>query len=157
MSEPTNEPRTPQQPHRVRPVDLRDYVDFAPERARRIRVHATEHLALDVWCLEPRQATRAMNLEQDVTYTVIAGRSWFVTEEGEVGLDPMGGMLVPAGVVHGFENRGADPLIITASTGPAGQAPPDEPVSTEAKAVVAKREPGILRRAMDRLLGGGSH
>jgi hypothetical protein len=27
-------------------------------------------------------------------------------------------------------------------------------VSAEGKAVVAKREPGILRRTMDRLLGG---
>lgn len=154
MSRPTSDPGTPQRPDRVRPVDLRDYVDFAPDRARRVRVHATASLALDVWCLEPRQATSAMHLEQDVTYTVIAGRSWFVTDEGEVGLDPMGGMLVPAGVVHGFENRGADPLIVTASTGPAGPGPPEAPVADEGRAVVRPGR-GLLRRTLDRLLGAG--
>jgi mannose-6-phosphate isomerase-like protein (cupin superfamily) len=144
---------TPTPPERVRPVDVRDYVDFSRERARRVRVHVTDHLAMDVWCLEPRQATPTLHLDQDVAYTVITGRSWFVTDEGEIGLDPMGGMLVPAGVVHGFENRGADPLIITAATGPPGPAPADAPVADEQRAVVRKREPGVLRRALDRVLG----
>ena len=150
-----SEPTTPQQPERVQPVDLRDYVDFAPDRARRVRVYATGRVALDVWCLEPRQATPALHLDEDVAYTVIAGRSWFVTDEGEVGLDPMGGMLVPAGVVHGFENRGADPLIVTAACGPAGEAPADTPVAEDARAVVRTRERGLLRRTLDRLAGGG--
>jgi mannose-6-phosphate isomerase-like protein (cupin superfamily) len=140
---------------RVRPVDVRDYVDFSTEAARRVRVYATERLALDVWCLEPRQATSALHLDQDVVYTVIAGRSWFVTDEGEVGLDPMGGMLVPAGVVHGFENRGADPLIVTAATSPAGDEPASVPVVAEGAAVVPDPGAGPLRRLMDRLLGGG--
>lgn len=149
-----SDPAAPQPPERVRPVDLRDYVDFAPDRARRIRVHATTDLALDVWCLEPRQATPALHLDEDVAYTVIAGRSWFVTDEGEVGLDPMGGMLVPAGVVHGFENRSADPLIVTAACGPAGDAPVDAPTGADGAAVVRPREPGIVRRTLNRLLGG---
>lgn len=140
-------------PERVRPVDLRDYVDFSLEEPRRVRVYATEHVALDLWCLEPRQATPALHLDEDVAYTVIAGRSWFVTDEGEVGLDPMGGMLVPAGVVHGFENRGADPLIVSASTGPAGDDPEDTPVATDGVAVVEDPGPGPLRRMMDRLAG----
>ena len=149
-----SDPSSPQPPDRVRPVDLRDYVDFARDHARRVRIYGTTDLALDVWCLEPRQATPALDLEQDVAYTVIAGRSWFVTDEGEVGLDPMGGMLVPAGVVHGFENRSADPLIITAATGPAGEAPVDAPVAHDDRAVVRKREPGMLRRTLERLVGG---
>lgn len=146
----------PQTPAKVLPVDLRDYVDFSREAPRRVRVYATGRLALEVWCAEPRQATSALHLEQDVTYTVIAGRSWFVTDEGEVGLDPMGALLVPAGVVHGFENRGADPLIITAASSPPGPAPTDDPVVSEAAAVVAPRDPGLLRRTLDRVLGGGS-
>lgn len=144
---------TPQPPDRVRPVDLRDYVDVDPAQARRVRIYATDDLALDVWCLQPRQATPALDLDGDVAYTVIAGRSWFVTDEGEVGLDPMGGMLVPAGVVHGFENRGADPLIVTAAAGPAGEAPPDAPAADDARAVVRTREPGRVRRTLERLLG----
>jgi mannose-6-phosphate isomerase-like protein (cupin superfamily) len=145
--------RTPQQADQVRPVDLRDYVEFSTERAQRVRVHATEHLALDLWCLEPRQATPALHLRQDVTYTIIGGRSWFVTEEGEVGLDPMGSMLVPAGVAHGFENRSADPLIVVASQAPPGTDVAEAPVSEEAAAVVPEPPPGLLRRVTESLLG----
>jgi mannose-6-phosphate isomerase-like protein (cupin superfamily) len=137
----------------VRPVDLRDYVDFSTEGARRIRVHATAHLALDLWCLEPRQATPALHLDDDVTYTIIGGRSWFVTEEGEVGLDPMGSMLVPGGVVHGFENRSADPLIVVATQAPPGAQPEDAPVSDEGAAVTPEPPPGLLRRVTEGLLG----
>ena len=140
-------------PERVRPVDLRDYVAFSSDRPRRIRVHATVGLALDLWCLEPRQATPALRLEQDVTYTIIGGRSWFVTEEGEVGLDPMGSMLVPSGVAHGFENRSADPLIVVASQGPGGEQDADDPVDDEAAAVMPEPAPGLLRRITEGLLG----
>ena len=146
----------PDTPSQVRPVDLRDYVDFSLEEPRRVRVHATARLALDVWCAEPRQATSALHFDHDVAYTVIAGRSWFVTDEGEVGLDPMGSILVPAGVVHGFENRGADPLIITAACAPPGDGPVDAPVAGDAAAVVRPREPGWLRRTLDRVMGGGT-
>jgi mannose-6-phosphate isomerase-like protein (cupin superfamily) len=143
----------PQTPTQVRPVDLRDYVQFSTTDARRVRVHATAHLALDLWCLEPRQATAALHLEEDVTYTVIGGRSWFVTEEGEVGLDPMGSMLVPAGVAHGFENRSADPLIVVASQSPPGPDAVDTPTSDEAAAVTPEPPPGLLRRVTRALLG----
>jgi mannose-6-phosphate isomerase-like protein (cupin superfamily) len=166
MSEPSHgsDPDTPpapeapggaaaQTPTQVRPVDLRDYVEFSTSDARRIRVHATAHLALDLWCLEPRQTTSALHLEQDVTYTVIGGRSWFVTEEGEVGLDPMGSMLVPAGVAHGFENRSADPLIVVASQAPPGPGAVDAPTSDEAAAVTPEPPPGLLRRISQALLG----
>lgn len=147
------DPVPPETPPQVRPVDLRDYVDFAVDAAHRVRVHATGRLALDVWCLEPRQATSALHLEQDVAYTVIAGRSWFVTDQGEVGLDPMGALVVPAGVIHGFENRSADPLIVTAATTPPGAAPVADPVADDGAAMVWPRRPGPVRRTLDRLLG----
>lgn len=106
----------------VRPVDLRDYVDFSQDHARQVRVFTTDRLALDLWCLEPQQATPVLHHpDADVTYTVVGGRSWFVTDQGEIGLDPMGAVLVPAGTVHGIDNRGADPLIVSAS-----MAPPDD-------------------------------
>jgi mannose-6-phosphate isomerase-like protein (cupin superfamily) len=144
------------EPAVVRPVDLRDYVDFSTETARRVRVYATDDLGLDLWCLEPRQSTSALRLDQDVTYTVVAGRSWFVTEEGEVGLDPMGAMLVPAGIAHGFENRAADPLIVVATQAPPGTAPEDAPVASDAAAVRPEPPPGLLRRLYDSLLGSRS-
>lgn len=142
----------------VRPVDLRDYVDFSPEAARRTRVFATDHLAHDLWCIEPQQSTEVLHYpDTDVTYTVIGGRSWFVTDQGEVGLDPMGALLVPAGVVHGIDNRGADPLIVAAVQSPPGESGEDVPVADDGEAVRDDSQYGRRRRrvadAMGRLLG----
>jgi mannose-6-phosphate isomerase-like protein (cupin superfamily) len=155
MSEPddatsTDDRRAP------RPVDVRDYVDFGRDGARRVRVFATDHLAYDVWCIEPQQSTPVLHLpETDVTYTVVGGRSWFVTDDGEIGLDPMGAMLVPAGVVHGIDNRAPDPLIVLAVSAPPSADQEDEPVARDAQAVRDDDAPGPLRRAVEGLLGVG--
>jgi len=143
---------------RVRPVDLRDYADFRRGPATRVRVFASEHLALDLLCLAPGASSGVLHHpEQDVAYTVIGGRSWFVTDDGEVGLDPLGAMLVPADTVHGIDNRAADPLIVLTAMGPPGTTPKD-PTSADADAVAAAvhlggQEPGALRRAVETLLG----
>lgn len=143
-------------PTRVRPVDLRDYVRFVDGQACRVRVLVTDHLALDLWCLQPQTVTPPLHLpDEDVTYTVLGGRSWFVTDDGEVGLDPLGAMLVPAGVVHGIANRAADPLIVMATSAPPSQEPEQEPAErTDAAVHWDDGSPGLLRRSLDRLLGG---
>jgi quercetin dioxygenase-like cupin family protein len=140
----------------VRPVDLRDYVDFSEDAARRVRVFTTPELALDLWCIEPQQATPVLHHEdQRITYTVIGGRSWFVTDEGEVGLDPMGSLLVPPGVVQGIDNRAPDPLIVVAVSSPPTLVTQSRPVEERGEAI--RREPdrpNVLRRVADRLFGG---
>jgi mannose-6-phosphate isomerase-like protein (cupin superfamily) len=140
----------------VRPVDLRDYVDFSRGAATRVRVFTSDHLALDLWCVEPQQATPVLHLpDRDVTYTVMGGRSWFVTDDGEVGLDPLGAMLVPAGVVHGIDNRAPDPLIIVAVSSPPSTEDEDAPMEATGGAVrYARSGPGPVRRFLDRLFGG---
>jgi quercetin dioxygenase-like cupin family protein len=142
----------------VRPVDLRDYVDFSRDEARRVRVFATADLALDLWCIEPQQATGVLQYpDTDVVYTVIGGRSWFATEQGDIGLDPMGSLLVPAGTVHGIDNRGADPLIVSAAAGPPDRAAEDAPVESRGLAIRDDSQyGGALKRlgqAMGRALG----
>lgn len=141
----------------VRPVDLRDYVSFSQDAARRVRVFGTGQLALDLWCIEPQQATPVLHYEeQEVTYTVIGGRSWFVTDAGEVGLDPMGAMVVAPGVVHGIDNRAADPLIVVAVSSPPSDDPEDVPVEPTAAAIRHERDrPNRLRRVAERVLGTG--
>ena len=119
------------------PVDLRDWVRFAPGAAVRVRVQRTDTLAVDLWCLEPAQATDVLRCAGDITYTVLAGRSWFVTEDGEVGLDPLGSLLVPADVAHGIDNRAPDPLIVLAVSSPPDVAPVEAPVSHAGVAVRA--------------------
>ncbi len=117
------------------PVDLRDWVTFSTEAAVRVRVQRTDQLAVDLWCIEPQQATTVLRADGDVTYTVLAGRSWFVTEDGDIGLDPLGSMLVARGVAHGIDNRAPDPLIVLAVSSPPDSAPRATPVATTGVAV----------------------
>lgn len=136
----------------VLPVDLRDWVRFDTRAAVQVRVMASEMLALDLWCIEPQQATDPLHLaDSDVTYTVLAGRSWFVTDEGEIGLDPLGSLLVPAGTVHGIDNRAPDPLIVVAVSSPPDDTPIAAPVSEGGNAVRPQRGAGQgLRGLLDR-------
>lgn len=146
-------------PSTVRPVDLRDYVDFAPDRANRVRVFATDVLTADLWCLEPRQATPVLQHEGvDVAYTVLGGTGWFVTDEGEVGLGPMGSLLVPAGVAHGIDNRTTDPVIVLAAGSPpdvpTDQLLTDPPTGEDERAVRHPEDHAPISRRLRRLLGG---
>jgi quercetin dioxygenase-like cupin family protein len=127
------------------PVDLRDWVRFSTSEAVRVRVQRTPQLAVDLWCIEPQQATTVLRADGDVTYTVLAGRSWFVTEDGDVGLDPLGNLLVPRGVAHGIDNRAPDPLIVLAVSSPPDAAPADIAVSDAGTAV---RDPDPTRRGI---------
>jgi mannose-6-phosphate isomerase-like protein (cupin superfamily) len=131
----------------VFPVDLRDWVRFDTGAAVHVRVMTSEMLALDLWCIEPQQATEALHLpDSDVTYTVLAGRSWFVTDEGEVGLDPLGSMLVPAGTAHGIDNRAPDPLIVLAVSSPPDDIPVSSPFEREGRAVRTERTGAVPLR-----------
>jgi quercetin dioxygenase-like cupin family protein len=150
MELPTNDPTG-----EVRPVDLRDWVDFDTERATRVRVFRTETLSQDLWCLEPQQSTTVLrHAEADVTYTVIGGRAWFVTEQGQVGMDPLASLFVPAGVTHGIDNRGADPLIVLAVAGPpADDDQPTAPLTSLARAVRPADTTGAVAGRLRRFLG----
>lgn len=136
------------QPSGPAPVDLRDWVRFSTTEAVRVRVQRTGQLAVDLWCIEPQQATEVLRAEGDLTYTVLAGRSWFVTEDGDVGLDPLGSILIPRGVAHGIDNRAPDPLIVLAVSSPPDAVPTDPAVSATGAAVrpSSPERPGPLRR-----------
>ena len=140
---------------RVRPVDLRDYVAFDPGRANRVRVFATDVMTLDLWCLEPHQTGPSSTwTDTDVTYTVVGGAAWFITSEGEVGLGPLGSVLITAGVEHRIENRAADPLIVLATSSPPdapiGQLTTDPPVEhTDSVVQRPRRKRGLAARLRD--------
>jgi len=137
------------------PVDLRDWVRFSTSEATRVRVLRTPQLAVDLWCIEPQQATDVLTLpDADVTYTVLAGRSWFATAEGDIGLDPLGALLVPAGTAHGIDNRAPDPLIVMAVSSPPDASAPEAPVSDTGTAVRTDPVPGAgggVRAALGRI------
>jgi quercetin dioxygenase-like cupin family protein len=135
----------------VVPVDLRDWVRFDAGAATRVRVLATERLALDLWCIEPQQSTDVLDVpDADVVYTVLGGRSWFATDEGEVGLDPLGSLLVPAGTVHGIANRAPDPLIVVAVSSPPGHAPDLLPPAASDRRAVRDDDRSGLRGLLGR-------
>lgn len=143
----------------VRPVDLRDYAKFDRDEAQRVRVLATDVLTLDLWCLEPWQETDLLRYhEVDVAYTVLAGTAWFETEDGDVGLGPLGAILVPAPVAHEIHNRTADPVIVLASGSPpdvpADDVATDPPVEAVEGVVHRPGQRRRLRSAVRRLLGG---
>lgn len=119
------------------PVDLRDYVRFDPDAPVRVRVLATDVLSVELWCLEPQQDTGVLQYpDSDVTYTVLGGYAWIVTDEGEIGLGPLGAIMVTAGTAHGLDNRAADPLVVLACAAPpAAPGPPDTPVASDGRAV----------------------
>lgn len=141
----------------VLPVDLRDWIDFDLDQARRVRVFRTGTLQQDLWCVEPQQSTDVLrHAATDVTYTVLAGRAWFVTEQGEAGLDPLASLLVPAGVTHGIDNRGADPLVVLAVGAPPGDLEqPGQPLTTLARAVRTDDTTGSVGDRVRRFLTGG--
>lgn len=150
-----DQPDGGQAPPSVRPVDLRDYASFNPDRPVRVRVLATEVLTVDLWCLEPGQTTEALCYpEVDVAYTVLGGQARFVTDEGEIGLGPLGAILVPADVVHAIDNSAADPLVVLAAASPpdvpATEVATDEPVDPSSRAVILR---GEQRGLLDRLRG----
>jgi len=133
------------------PFDLRDWVRFSASEATCVRVQRTDRLAVDLWCIEPQQATAVLRHDADVTYTVLAGRSWFVTEHGDVGLDPLGSLLVPPGTAHGIDNRAPDPLIVMAVSSPPGTPPAEAPVVDTAAAVRDDARSGGVRAALGRI------
>jgi hypothetical protein len=60
---------------------------------------------------------------------------------------------VPAGTIHGIDNRAPDPLIVLAVSSPPSSDAEDEPVVTDAAAVrLEDGGPGPLRRLLDGLL-----
>ena len=132
-------------------VDLRDYVIFDLDGAAGRRVLATDVLAVDVVCLEPRQTVPARTFSgADVVYTVLGGVAWVVTDEAEVTLAALQAVVIPAGVPHALRNESPDPLILQVLV-----SPPDE-VATVSPPVPGAAAPAKRRRGLLRVLLGGS-
>ncbi|MGH8907193.1 MAG: hypothetical protein ACRD0K_11865 [Egibacteraceae bacterium] len=139
-------------PYEPTAVDLRDYVVFDTAEPVQRRVFATDVVAVDLVCLEPKQVLGARAFPTaDVIYTVLGGRAWIVTDEAEATLDPLQSVMVPATVPHGVRNDSPDPLILQVVV-----SPPDEVPAVSGPAPTPRPEKP-KRSATDRLrraLGG---
>lgn len=142
-------------------VDLRDYVTFDPAGAAGRRVYATDVVAVDVVCLEPRQTVEARTFDTaDAIYTVLGGVAWVVTDDAQVTLQALQSLMVPARVPHGLRNDSADPLILQVVVSPPDEAPEatfgpvvDAPADPASPPEPAGERPGLLDR-LRRALGG---
>jgi len=143
-------------------VDLRDYVTFDLDGATGRRVFATDVLAVDLVCMEPGQLIQARTFATaDAIYTVLGGRTWIVTDDAEVTLEPLQSLLVPAGVPHGLRNDSVDPLILQVVVSPPDEAPPANfgPAGLDANEALSQDDPQAPRKAplverLRRTLGG---
>lgn len=133
-------------------VDLRDYVVFDPADPVPRRVFATDVVAVDLVCLEPKQELGARAFPTaDVVYTVLGGRAWVVTDEAEVTLEPLQSVIVPATIPHGLRNDSPDPLILQVVVSPPDEVPTvsGPPPTPPAQAKPQKRTAtDRLRRAL---------
>jgi quercetin dioxygenase-like cupin family protein len=136
-------------------VDLRDYVDFDRSKAAGRRVFATDVVAVDLICLEPRQVVDARAFETaDAIYTVLGGRAWVATDDAEVTLEPLQSLMVPAGVPHGVRNDSPDPLILQAVVSPPDEAPAVSGPVVHPDAGAPTGTPPSLTDRVRRVLGG---
>jgi quercetin dioxygenase-like cupin family protein len=140
-------------PYEPTAVDLRDYVVFDQGQPVQRRVFATDVVAVDLVCLEPKQVIGARAFPTaDAVYTVLGGRAWIVTDEAEATLDPLQSIMVPATVPHGVRNDSPDPLILQVVV-----SPPDEVPAVSGPPPTPRHHEPPRRTAADRLrkaLGG---
>lgn len=143
-----------------RAVDLRDYVIFDLDGAAGRRVLATDVLAVDVVCLEPRQTVPARTFSgADVVYTVLGGVAWVVTDEAEVTLAALQAVVIPAGVPHALRNESSDPLILQVLVSPpdevaAPSAPPEDASASQGRPAGVTAPDAGKRGGLRGLLGG---
>ncbi len=94
-------------------VRVRDLVEFSPVKMAKVAVASTPRVQLDLYCVAPGQTQKAhTHGDLDKIYYVLEGAGRFslggATEmlgSGEV-------LVAPAGVEHGLDNVGPDPLLV---------------------------------------------
>lgn len=153
----SDQPPHDQRPDEPVPVDLRDYIDFDLAGAAGRRVFATDVVAVDLVCLEPGQSVEARSFRTaDAIYTVLGGIAWVVTDDGEVTLQALQSVMIPATVPHGIYNNSPDPLVLQVVVSPPDEAPEARPgPAREPDEALGEPPPGLLTRVRRSLGGGG--
>lgn len=88
-------------------------VRFLPDKLAKIALAGTERFQLDLYCVAPGQAQKPhTHTAQDKVYYVLKGAGRFSLAGSEEMLKEGEALVAPAGVEHGLENVGPDPLLI---------------------------------------------
>jgi mannose-6-phosphate isomerase-like protein (cupin superfamily) len=102
-------------------VNVRDHIEFRPDKMAKNNVFDVPQLFLDVYCLEPGQAQKPhAHLGAAKIYYVLEGEGVFLVGAEERRLGPGHAVLAPAGEDHGVRNEsdGRLTLLVTMAPNP---------------------------------------
>lgn len=94
-------------------ITVRSQVRFSPDRMAKIALSATDRTELDLYCVAPGQGQKAhVHDAQDKIYYVLEGAGRFSLGGAEERLSAGEALVAPAGIEHGLENDGQEPLLV---------------------------------------------
>ena len=100
-------------------IKVSDHVRFQPDKLAKIALAGTGRFQLDLYCVAPRQAQKPhIHDAHDKVYYVLKGAGRFSLAGREENLQEGEALVAPAGVEHGLENVGPDPLLILVMVAP---------------------------------------
>jgi quercetin dioxygenase-like cupin family protein len=100
-------------------IRVRDLVKFAPEKMSKVAVASTARVQVDLYCLAPGQFQKAhTHADLDKIYYVLEGEGRFLLGGARETLRAGEAMVAPAGVEHGLQNAGSDPLLVLVVVAP---------------------------------------
>lgn len=100
-------------------IKVFDQVKLQPDKLAKIALTGTERFQLDLYCVAPGQAQKPhIHDAQDKVYYVLKGAGRFSLAGREETLKEGEALVAPAGVEHGLENVGPDPLLILVLVAP---------------------------------------
>lgn len=107
--------------------NLKRYVHFSPDAARRETVFETDRLWTEILCFEANQHVGpARDEDSDAVFLVVAGEAVFLVDGKRKRLEQWGVVLVPAGSEVTVSNASAEPLVLFLMA-----APPPVPATAE--------------------------
>ena len=100
-------------------IRVRDLVKFAPEKMVKAALASTSRVQLDLYCVAPGQSQKAhTHADLDKIYYVLEGEGRFSLGETTETLRAGEILVAPAGVEHGLDNVGPDPLLVLVVVAP---------------------------------------
>jgi quercetin dioxygenase-like cupin family protein len=100
-------------------IRVRDFAKFSPDRMAKVAIASTPRVQLDLYCVTPGQSQKAhTHADLDKIYYVLEGSGRFSLGGTTEVLAPGEMLVAPAGVEHGLDNVGSDPLLVLVVVAP---------------------------------------
>ncbi len=100
-------------------IRVRDLVRYAPDRMAKVAVASAPRVQLDLYCVARGQSQKAhIHADFDKIYYVLEGAGRFSLGGTTEMLGPGEVLVAPAGVEHGLDNVGPDPLLVLVVVAP---------------------------------------